>query len=183
MILDRSLLDKLPLIKQWITSTLGQYNSESKSILEFHFHRLPLYYSEAVLSSAKVVAVDRVLVPPLSMLGLTQFKNFENGNYTGITFIDTYFLIRNQISNESLHFHELVHIIQWKHLGIDKFLMVYGMGLLQNGYSNSPLELMAYRHQKLFEQKIKPYDVEKSIKDEIDNIIPNILNKDFLNTM
>lgn len=183
MILDQSLLDKLPLIKQWITSTLEKYSSESKSILEFQFHRLPLFYSETVLSSAKVVAVDKIPVPPLTVLGLTQFKNFEDGNYAGITFKDTYFLVRNQISNESLHFHELVHIIQWKHLGIDKFLMVYGISLLQNGYSNSPLEHMAYRQQKLFEQKIKPYDVEKSIKNEIDNIIPNILNKDFLNTM
>jgi hypothetical protein len=177
MILDQSLLDKLPLIKNWITSTLEKYSSESKPLSEFKFNRLPLYYSETVLSSAKVVPVNRVPIPPLTALGLTQFKNFEDGNYVGITFKDTYFLVRNQIFNESLHFHELVHMIQWKYLGIDKFLIIYGIGLLQNGYSSSPLELIAYKHQKLFEQKIKPYDVEKNIKDEIDNIIPAILDK------
>lgn len=44
--------------------------------------------------------------------------------------------------------------MQWSRLGVDNFLLAYGVGLLQYGYGyeQSPLEQMAYRLQLEFER-------------------------------
>ena len=34
---------------------------------------------------------------------------------------------------ESLCCHELVHVVQWDRLGVDRFLLAYGIGLVQSG--------------------------------------------------
>jgi len=61
---------------------------------------------------------------------------------------------------ESLHFHELVHVIQWRLLGPEKFLALYADGLERFGYRKSPLERMAFRLQKRFEREAQPFNVE-----------------------
>lgn len=106
-------------------------------------------------------------MPPLTQMGLTQLGAFEKGHYTGITYLDTYFLVAREMHNEALHFHELCHIIQWKCLGADKFLMFYAEGLLRNGYRNSPLEVMAYEYQRMFEKNKAPFDMERQITEKL----------------
>lgn len=61
---------------------------------------------------------------------------------------------------ESLHFHELVHVIQWRLLGPEGFLALYADGLERFGYRNSPLEVMAYELQDKFEREQEPIHVE-----------------------
>ncbi len=51
----------------------------------------------------------------------------------GITYKDTYF-INHLHQTESLHFHELVHVVQWDWLWVDDFLLAYGAGLMQFSY-------------------------------------------------
>ena len=62
------------------------------------------------------------------------------------------YYVRPAQLSESLHFHELVHVVQWKTLGIREFLLTYAIGLAQHGYLHSPLEALAYELQKRFEQ-------------------------------
>jgi len=38
-------------------------------------------------------------------------------NAMGITYLDTFFSREEGRGNESLHFHELVHVLQWQLLG------------------------------------------------------------------
>jgi hypothetical protein len=159
---------KLPLVKQWINTTLSQHSASVQGILNFNFPKVNDCFSPEIIKITKVVIVDKVPVPPLSQLGLGQLDGFESGDYAGITFIDTYFLSAKYSSLEALHFHELVHIVQWQHLGVDRFLLIYGMGLLQFGYFNSPLEVMAYEYQKKFEQNLFTRGIEDDIKTKID---------------
>ncbi len=56
----------------------------------------------------------------------------------------TCFLKHRHTSNEALHFHELIHVVQWQSLGPERFLKTYAEGLERFGYRNSPLEKMAY---------------------------------------
>jgi hypothetical protein len=53
---------------------------------------------------------------------------------------------------EELHFHELIHVVQWSKLGIEQFLLTYGLGILQFGYERSPLEAIAYELQARFQK-------------------------------
>ena len=163
-----ALLPMLPLIGGWIDETLRAHASQSRPVTDFGFTRLRDFYSDDLLARTKVVIVPKVPTPPLSALGLHQFGAFENGNYAGITFKDTYFVQISQARVESLHFHELVHIVQWAHLGAEHFLLAYAAGLMEKGYRDSPLEAMAYELQGSFERGDLRGNVEIVIRDRLD---------------
>lgn len=158
-----SLIPKLPLIIAWIDHTLAEHAAAARPIMSFGFKRLPQFYSSALLLRAKVVVVDAVPVPPLRSLGLSEFGAFELGNYRGITLKDTYFVERYHEDDESLHFHELVHVVQWARLEAENFLLAYAEGLVTYGYRNSSLEVMAYDFQNDFDQNCPAFDVESAI--------------------
>jgi hypothetical protein len=84
-------------------------------------------------------------------MGLPYFTDFEEASFTGITYMDTFFLAPSAHNCESTHFHELIHVIQWGVLGPNSFLVVYAASLLAHGYDDSPLERMAYELQRAFE--------------------------------
>jgi len=81
-------------------------------------------------------------------------------NAGGITYLNTYFVRDDRARDESLHFHELVHVIQWRLLGPEKFLALYAVGLERFGYRKSPLEVMAFNLQHRFQREAKPFNVE-----------------------
>ena len=92
-------------------------------------------------------------IPPLSSWGLTRFADFERGNFSGITYLNTFFIKRDEQRNEAIHFHELIHVIQWRILGPELFLRLYADGLERFGYRDSPLEVMAYDAEAAFMAK------------------------------
>jgi hypothetical protein len=158
---------KLPLVKKWIEDTLTSHAPQARTVASYRFARLPQFYPEALLTTAKVVVVDRVPVPPLTDIGLPEFAEFVNGDYAGITYKDTYFLRTEAVMNESTHFHELVHVVQWQHLGVEGFLMAYGQGLAQFGYIDSPLEQMAYGLQHYFDTGGQPGNMEAFVQGKL----------------
>ncbi len=149
-----------PLIIEWIRNTLAQHASAARSVATLGFRRLPHYYRQNTLTAAKAVVVLKLPVPPLSAMGLDRFSSFEKMDAGGITYLDTYFVRADQGHIESLHFHELVHIIQWRLLGPEMFLALYADGLERFGYRESPLEKMAYDLQARFEHEAQPFNVE-----------------------
>ena len=157
-----------PQVRDWIVRTLAASAPTARSAASFNFPRLPLFYSNDLLSRAKVVFVDRCPVPPLSALGLNQFADFENMNASGVTYLDTYFILRHEAERESLHFHELVHVAQWQVLGPERFLALYADGLEKQGYRDSPLEVMAYDHETRFNSSREPYDVDAAVRQQLD---------------
>ncbi len=168
----QKLLAKLPEITGWIDATLAAHDGLSRPVTSFGFKRLPEYYSPQFLAQTKVVVVERIPVPPLSALGLQELAAFEQGDYAGITFKDTYFVKAAEASRESLHFHELVHVVQWDHLGVAKFLTAYAAGLAMQGYRNSPLEVMAYDLQDYFDRNGQPADVVAAVRNKLNELYP-----------
>jgi hypothetical protein len=155
----------LPTIVNWIQQTLDAHAQERRAVSSFRFRRLPHLFSEALLNRASVVLADRLPVPPLSALGLTEFSDFENRAMDGITYKDTYFLRATAATDESLHVHELVHVVQWQVLGPENFLLLYANGLSERGYLECPLETMAYEHQRRFDAGEPPYSVENEVRE------------------
>lgn len=92
--------------------------------------------------------------------------SFEKQEMAGITFKDTYFLRTSSALDESVHFHELVHVVQWGALGPESFLLLYAEGLAKPGYAGSPLERIAYRHQERFDRGRTAYAVETEVREE-----------------
>ena len=149
-----------PQIAGWIRKILAEHAQAARPVASLGFSRLPHYYDETTLASTKVVFVPTVPVPPLSAMGLDRFSDFEQMDAAGITYLDTYFVRADQAHSESLHFRELVHVIQWRLLGPERFLAVYADGLERAGYRNSPLEAMAYSLQERFDHEAQPFSVE-----------------------
>ncbi len=80
-----------PLI-DWIRKTLTASAPVAQTVASRGFPRLPRYFTQQTLASAKVVLVDALPIPPLSSMGLTRFADFERGSFDGITYLDTFFL-------------------------------------------------------------------------------------------
>jgi hypothetical protein len=156
----------LPTILNWIQHTLDARAHGRRAVSSFGFPRLARYVSDELLNATSVVLTDRLPVPPLSALGLAEFADFENQTISGITYKDTYFLERNAVTDESLHVHELVHVVQWQVLGPEDFLLLYATGLSEHGYLGCPLEGMAFEHQRRFDAGESPYSVEAEVREQ-----------------
>jgi hypothetical protein len=158
---------KYPLILNWIQQTLAAHTPMARPVASLNFPRLPQYFSPSTLASAKVIAVDVVPQPPLTAFGLGQYADFENMDANGITYFDTYFVRDLVADDERLHFHELVHVVQWNLLGPERFLALYADGLERFSYRDSPLEAMAYRLDGLFQEGAAPFSVEQFVREEL----------------
>jgi hypothetical protein len=156
----------LPIILNWIQETLDAHARERRAVASFNFPRLSHYFSEGLLNTASLVPCDRLPVPPLSALGLREFADFEGQPARGITYRDTYFLWSADATDESLHFHELVHVVQWQVLGPKDFLLLYAAGLAESGYRDCRLEALAYDHQRRFDAGDPQYSVEAEVREQ-----------------
>lgn len=161
---------KLPIVRNWIDKTLEENQDRAVPIIDLSFSKLNKVFPVELLTRAKIVVVKgKVPFPPLSSMDLPEFAQMENMPMTGVTYKDTFFV--NEIhQTESLYFHEIVHIVQWDRLGIDDFLLVYGAGLVQFGYRDSPLEKMAYSLQYSFDHSALPVDIVEQIQKKTDDI-------------
>jgi len=158
---------KYPLVIGWIEQTLAAHARKARTLASMGFTRLPHYYSAELLDSAKVVYVDDVPTPPLTRLGLAQFAELEELDTAAMTYLNTVFALKEARDYEPLHFHELIHVVQWKLLGPRKFVAAYAEGLERFGYRNSPLEVMAYDAEVDFVKSPQPFDVEKLVKNKL----------------
>jgi hypothetical protein len=162
---------KLPAVRAWITTLIDEYRPISQPVESFGFSRLSSYFAKDTLDRARVVVVDTVPKPPLSELGLVEFADFEALESDGITYQNLYFLNRARIQDESLHFHELVHIIQWHELGTERFLGAYALRHVSSGgYRNNPFERIAYDLQALFSDCSTPFQVEPLVQQHLSEI-------------
>ena len=160
----------LPVVREWIENVLEENKEQAIPVINLAFPRLQKMFPSDLLAKAKAVVVTgKVPFPPLSRMGLPEFAQMENMSMTGITYKDTFF-VNNLHQTESLHFHELVHVVQWERLGVDNFLLAYGVGLMQFGYRNSPLEQMAYSLQECFDRETLPTDIIELIRQRTDAI-------------
>jgi hypothetical protein len=156
-----------PKMRAWIQKTLEFYEENAKPVASMHFVRLPLYFGHGLLETAKFIAINRLPMPPLSAMGLSRFAVFEQGDFNGITYLDRYFIKQTVVTEEAIHFHELIHVIQWRLLGPEDFLAAYANGLDEFGYENSPLEKMAYDAEAAFKRSSPIFDAEKFVAEQL----------------
>ena len=159
----------LPEVRQWIDEFLNNHAEQARGVSTLGFKRLATCFPQEFLERAKVVIVPWVPFPPVDSMGLPELAYIQQMSFGGITFKDTIFLQQDQTS-ESLHFHELVHVVQWERLGIDNFILAYGVGLIQFGSEQSPLEKMAYTLQGNLEEGQPPQELVNLIETCTDEI-------------
>jgi hypothetical protein len=146
---------------------LADHEKSAKTVASRGFKRLRLYFTGELLEKTKVVLVNRVPTPPLSSIGLQRFRELERTDYDGITYLDTIFVKRVWAHDEELHFHKLIHVLQWRLLGSERFLALYADGLEKFGYEDSPLEKMAYHVQNEFSRSKQTFDAQALVVREL----------------
>lgn len=162
--------ETLPLVREWVEATLKAHHDQAVPVNRRDYPRLRQVFPGALLKQVRAVVVaDHPPFPPLSRMGLPEFAAFEGMSISGVTYKDTFF-VRNGYQTESLYFHEIVHVVQWDRLGVDHFLLAYGVGLMQSGYRNSPLEEMAYALQDGFDRGDLPGNLIAQIQHQTDAI-------------
>jgi len=122
---------------------------------------------QAGSSSSGTRALDRVPNPPfypgLEKLGFSGLPNFST--MPAITFDDV--VVFHEPLTPQLIFHELVHVVQYRLLGVDEFARLYVRGYLHSGYEGTPLEVCAYELDGRFIMGSVGFDVETEVREWI----------------
>ena len=66
--------------------------------------------------------------------------------------------------------HELIHVIQWRVLGAERFLRSCAVGLERFGDRDSPLEVMAYDAEARFVASTAGFDAEELVAENLARI-------------
>lgn len=151
----------LPQIRAWIDQCLESHAAGARKL--DNMPPLSTAFPPEILGQARMVLVSQTPFPPVSQFGLPEFAQHERWGFDGITFKNTFLVVGGR-QTLRLKFHELVHTVQWARLGVDRFLLAYGVGLLQYGYEQSPLEKMAYSLEQQFMRGALPTDLVQIIE-------------------
>ncbi|MGS0724760.1 hypothetical protein ACVBKF_01130 [Shewanella sp. 0m-11] len=136
-------------IEKWIDEVNREHGSQRTCCVHLHEH-LRGFYPKAFLEQAFYVVVEELPRPQFLAGQSAVIDNFLNQPLDGITYKNTYYLLPDMAKNLNIHFHELVHVAQWRTLGVAGFITRYMAELAQHGYRNAPLEVIAYGLEDYF---------------------------------
>ncbi|GAA0403981.1 hypothetical protein GCM10009133_10790 [Cocleimonas flava] len=153
-------------IENWIDETLNNYSSQKQSCSQFS-EEFKGFYPLEFLQKCNFVVVNKIPKPDHPSLIDAGLGSFIDEPSDGITYKNTYFIKSGYEQTPSLHFHELVHVLQWNILGVSGFINRYIYELKKYGYDDAPLEVMAYYLEDLYSNNEKPIDVSNYVNQKI----------------
>ena len=132
--------------------------------------RAPLepFFAREVIDSVRMLVLEGERVPNpdfYPMLTSLGFNNLpDQSTMTAITFSDV--VVAHEAFSNGLLFHELVHVEQYRQLGVQRFSDLYVGGFLNGGtYEAIPLEVNAYTLGGRFEQNpANRFSVEDEVR-------------------
>ena len=136
---------------RWIHHQRRRHLPSARALHDHERQTLEGYFDPDLLASVRICEVERVSRPwfirPLAWLGVSLDMDFRSA--AGITFGDLVLISdlgKGHDVPAALLFHELVHVLQYRALGIEGFAQTYVQGWLRNGraYMAIPLEQEAY---------------------------------------
>ena len=140
-----------------------EHAPESRRLSDLERVSLAVHFPGDVLERVRVTRVKHLQNPPfyaeLERMGFQNLPQFRR--MAAVTFVDV--IVAQSEFTPSLLFHELVHVVQFKELGLHRFAELYVRGFLETGeYLSIPLERVAYHLEGLF--RLRPdlaIEVEK----------------------
>jgi len=152
-------------VKDYIAEQRNAFRDQARPISPQQLSQLGPFFPQDVLSSARVTrgrASEPSFYPQLRALGIRNAPSFSN--MAGVTFQDV--IVHVEPLTLPLLFHELVHAVQYKHLGLAEFANRYVRGFLSGGsYEEIPLEKQAYELEgKFVTHPTAVFSVEEDVK-------------------
>lgn len=135
------------LVAQYVTTQRERYAPRAIPLSAQQKARMAGFFSPDLLDDARLLVLsgERVANPDFyPMLRSLGFDNLPDQSTMGaITFSDT--VVSHGPFADGLLFHELVHVEQYRQLGVPSFSALYVRGFLSGGgYDGIPLERNAY---------------------------------------
>src|SRR5579864_8786853 len=167
--LSEKQIDQLAgLVAAYIAEQRGAFGDKAQPIIAEHVAQLRPFFPADVLAQVKVVrgrAPEPGFYTLVRMMGIRNAPAFSE--MAGITFQDV--VVHVEPLSLALLFHELVHAVQYKHLGLEGFASRYVRGFLNGGsYEEIPLEKQAYELESRFaEASTAEFSVEEDVKRRI----------------
>jgi hypothetical protein len=157
-------------VQAYITSQRNRLDRGSERLSLEQKARFAPYFSSHDLQRVRVVVQDPLPItqPPLTSLVRRLGFNFPGLEETAAITFDHVISSRGPMS-ASLLFHELVHTVQYRVLGVPKFAEEYVRGFLVSRYYHEiPLERTAFQLEHRFTKGDAPFSVETEILRDYD---------------
>lgn len=143
------------LVAQYISTQRGKHAPRAVLLSAQQRATVKGFFSPQLLDNTRLLVLkgERVANPDFyRMLRSLGFDNLPDQSTMGaITFSDV--VVSHEPFSNGLLFHELVHVEQYRQLGIPRFSELYVRGFLSGGsYAAIPLEINAYTLEGRFEQ-------------------------------
>ena len=118
------------------------------------------FFPDEVLKKFRIVTVPAIDNPPFvkqfrPVLALASIPVLDFSTMAAMTYVDTVCIAQGAAKTDldPLVFHELIHVVQYDILGLDKFVELFISGWVNQGfnYAAIPLEMDAYELQNRYE--------------------------------
>lgn len=142
------------LVAQYIAAQRDRYAPRAVALSAQQRIAVEGFFSHQLADSTRLLVLrgERVANPEFyPMLTAMGFNNLPDQSTMGaITFNDV--VVSHEPFSSTLLFHELVHVEQYRQLGISRFAELYVRGFLSGGsYEAIPLEINAYTLEGRFQ--------------------------------
>lgn len=141
-------------VAQYIASQRQAFSPTSSALTAEQRRAMEGFFIPEILDGCRLVVLQNsrvqnpVFYPQLLQMGFKNLPDFRL--MAAITFGDV--VVSHQPFTHGLLFHELVHVEQYRQLGIPQFSNLYVRGFLSGGgYDGIPLEINAYALGARFE--------------------------------
>ena len=142
------------LVAQYIAAQRERYRNAAVPLTIQQQHTMRRFFTGPVLESSRLLVLQGARVanpdfyPMLIAMGFRKLPDFSL--MAAITYSDV--VVSHEPFSDGLLFHELVHIEQYRQLGVPGFAALYVGGFLRGGgYDRIPLEVNAYALGAQFE--------------------------------
>jgi len=137
-------------VAEFIEEQRRVHAGTSRSLSGAERKQFTVHFPSDVLDGVRLARVKHLQNPPfyteLEGLGFQNLPQFRR--MAAVTFV--YVIVAQDEFTSSLLFHELVHVVQYRELGVQRFAELYVRGFLETGeYLSIPLERVAYHLEGL----------------------------------
>ncbi len=149
----RKIREGIPPVRDWIARYIADPAHVYRPLDLERFRRLPLHFSAEILGKVRVATVERIEVAPVAHLGpfVAEFEQAPT-IVTAASAQDRIFVLPVSEESESVHFQQVVRLVQWDEAGGDLFLLSYFSLLAEVGFRRSPLIDLIYRLGAAFDR-------------------------------
>lgn len=144
------------LVAAYISTQRQKYAPRAVALTAQQLAAVAAFFAPELLGNTRLLLLqgERVANPDFyPMLRNLGFENLpDQSTMSAITFCDV--VVSHEPFSNGLLFHELVHVEQYRQLGIQRFADLYVRGFLKGGtYESIPLEVNAYMLEDRFRRE------------------------------